>query len=125
VAVASAFAANSQTGGYIVTAAVTGVHPSAAFALANTTNGGGGSGSGAGVATLAQPIVGIATTPTGHGYWLVAADGGIFAFGDATFYGSGAGTLNGQPAGGLAATPTGHGYRIATGTGQTLPAGQA
>ena len=26
--------------------------------------------------------------PTGHGYWLVAADGGIFTFGDAHFYGS-------------------------------------
>jgi len=29
-------------------------------------------------------------TPTadGHGYWLVASDGGIFAFGNATFHGS-------------------------------------
>jgi len=26
--------------------------------------------------------------PTGKGYWLVAADGGIFSFGDARFYGS-------------------------------------
>ena len=34
------------------------------------------------------PIVGIAATPTGKGYWLVAADGGIFAFGDAAFYGN-------------------------------------
>ena len=30
-----------------------------------------------------------ASTPDGRGYWLVAADGGIFAFGDAGFYGSG------------------------------------
>jgi hypothetical protein len=30
----------------------------------------------------------MAATPTGAGYWLVASDGGIFAFGDATFYGS-------------------------------------
>jgi glucose/arabinose dehydrogenase len=30
----------------------------------------------------------MATTPTGDGYWLVADDGGIFAFGDATFLGS-------------------------------------
>ena len=29
-----------------------------------------------------------ATTPTGHGYWLIASDGGVFAFGDATFHGS-------------------------------------
>ena len=34
------------------------------------------------------PIVGIASTPTGRGYWLVAADGGVFAFGDATYLGN-------------------------------------
>ncbi|HWE56330.1 MAG TPA: hypothetical protein VG435_12510, partial [Acidimicrobiales bacterium] len=32
---------------------------------------------------LSQPIVGIAATPSGNGYWLVASDGGIFSFGDA------------------------------------------
>ena len=37
---------------------------------------------------LNQPAVGIAPTPKGGGYWLVARDGGIFAFGDAGFYGS-------------------------------------
>src|SRR5690242_15561942 len=26
---------------------------------------------------LAQPIVGMAATPSGNGYWLVAADGGV------------------------------------------------
>ena len=30
----------------------------------------------------------MASTPTGQGYWLVASDGGIFAFGDAGFHGS-------------------------------------
>ena len=34
---------------------------------------------------LNQPIVGMAATPDGDGYWLVAADGGIFTFGNATF----------------------------------------
>lgn len=34
------------------------------------------------------PIVGIASTPTGAGYWLVAADGGVFAFGDAKYLGN-------------------------------------
>ena len=37
---------------------------------------------------LAEPIVGMAATPDGGGYWLVASDGGIFAFGDAAFFGS-------------------------------------
>ena len=46
---------------------------------------------------LDTPIVGMAVTPDGKGYWLVASDGGIFSFGDANFYGStGAMTLN-QP----------------------------
>ena len=30
----------------------------------------------------------MAATPDGHGYWLVASDGGIFNFGDAQFFGS-------------------------------------
>lgn len=34
------------------------------------------------------PIVGIAMTPTGKGYLLVAADGGVFAFGDAEYHGN-------------------------------------
>jgi hypothetical protein len=34
------------------------------------------------------PCVGIAATPTGKGYWLVFADGGVFTFGDAQFFGS-------------------------------------
>jgi hypothetical protein len=33
------------------------------------------------------PIVGIAASPTGAGYWLVAADGGVFALGDAEYLG--------------------------------------
>jgi hypothetical protein len=41
-----------------------------------------------GATRLNQPIVGMASSPTGQGYWLVAADGGIFSFGDAHFYGS-------------------------------------
>lgn len=33
------------------------------------------------------PIVGVAITPTGNGYLLVSADGGVFAFGDAQYLG--------------------------------------
>jgi hypothetical protein len=32
---------------------------------------------------LNAPVVGIAATPDYGGYWLVASDGGVFAFGDA------------------------------------------
>ena len=38
--------------------------------------------------TLNQPVVGMAATPDGLGYWLVAADGGVFSFGDAQNQGS-------------------------------------
>jgi hypothetical protein len=37
---------------------------------------------------LNRPIVGLAATADGRGYWMVASDGGVFAFGDAHFYGS-------------------------------------
>ena len=34
-------------------------------------------------------IIGIAPTKTGNGYWLASADGGVYAFGDAKYHGSG------------------------------------
>jgi hypothetical protein len=36
-------------------------------------------------------------TPSGAGYWLVAADGGVFSFGDAQFCGSVGGTHLNSP----------------------------
>ena len=39
----------------------------------------------------------MATTPDGKGYWLVASDGGVYAFGDAAFYGSTGGQHLNQP----------------------------
>ena len=38
--------------------------------------------------SLQRPVVGITPTADEGGYWLVASDGGIFAFGDAGFHGS-------------------------------------
>jgi hypothetical protein len=46
---------------------------------------------------LTRPVVGMAATPDGGGYWLVASDGGLFAFGDAGFYGSKSGSSLGGP----------------------------
>jgi hypothetical protein len=54
--------------------------------------------------------VGIASTPDGGGYWLASANGGVFSFGDATFYNSLAGINLAQPIVGIAATPDGQGY---------------
>ncbi len=59
--------------------------------------------------TSDQPLVGAAT-PDGAGYWEVAADGGIFSFGDARFFGSMGGKPLDEPIVGMAATPDGAGY---------------
>ena len=74
---------------------------------------------------LVQPVVGMAATPDGEGYWLVASDGGIFAYGDAQFYGStGAFHLN-QPVVGMAATPDGEGYWLVASDGGIFTFGDA
>ncbi len=65
------------------------------------------------------------STPDGKGYWLVAADGGIFTFGDAGFYGStGAMTLN-KPIVGMASTPDGKGYWLVAADGGIFTFGDA
>jgi hypothetical protein len=77
------------------------------------------------VAHPAQPIVGMASTAGGGGYWLVASDGGIFTFGDATFKGStGAIHLN-RPIVGMAATPDGGGYWLVASDGGIFTFGDA
>jgi len=59
---------------------------------------------------LNAPIVAIAPTPDGHGYWRWAADGGVFAFGDANFYGSPTGLHPNASIVAIAATSDGRGY---------------
>jgi hypothetical protein len=74
---------------------------------------------------LNQPIVGMTATPDGKGYWLVASDGGIFAFGDAQFFGStGSLTLN-KPIVGMTATPDGGGYILVASDGGVFAYGDA
>jgi hypothetical protein len=74
---------------------------------------------------LNKPIVGMAATPSGAGYWLVASDGGIFAFGDAPFKGStGAMALN-KPIVGMAPTRTGQGYWLVASDGGIFAFGDA
>jgi hypothetical protein len=51
---------------------------------------------------LNAPVVGIASTPTGGGYWEVASDGGVFSFGSARFFGSMGGTHLNAPVVGIA-----------------------
>jgi hypothetical protein len=82
-----------------------------------------------GPASFNQPLVGLAGTPTGNGYWLAAADGGIFTFGDAHFYGSAIDTPLDQPIVGIAATPLVRarisGYWLVSSDGRRLSFGLA
>ena len=83
---------------------------------------------------LAAPIVAIIPTPNGGGYWLIAADGGVFDFGDAHFYGStysqgytglsGSHPISGHIVGGVA-TPSGNGYWLVSSTGTVYNFGSA
>ena len=67
----------------------------------------------------------MTATPDGRGYWLVGADGGIFAFGDARFHGS-TGTLRPtSPIVGMAATADGDGYWLVAADGAVLNFGDA
>ncbi len=66
---------------------------------------------------LNAPVVGMAASPTGNGYWLVASDGGVFSFGDAQFYGSTGGMHLNAPVVGMAASPTGNTYWLVASDG--------
>ena len=75
--------------------------------------------------TLADEVVGMAATPSGGGYWLVATDGGVFAFGDAAFHGSTGDIDLDRPIVGMAATPTGLGYWLVASDGGVFTFGDA
>jgi len=65
--------------------------------------------------------VGMTSMPDGGGYRLVAADGGVFAFGDAAFRGSLGGNPPDTPVVGMATTADGTGYWLAN-TDSPVPA---
>jgi hypothetical protein len=74
---------------------------------------------------LNAPIVDMAPTPNGDGYWLVASDGGIFSFGDAAFHGSMGGKKLNAPIVGMAPTPNGDGYWLVAADGGIFSFGDA
>jgi hypothetical protein len=74
---------------------------------------------------LNAPMVGMASTPDGNGYWLAAADGGIFAFGDAGFFGSMGGHPLNAPIVGIAGTASGQGYWLVAKDGGVFAFGDA
>ena len=88
-----------------------------------------GAAAGVGVSQSIPPgaasVVGIAASPDGGGYWEVGRDGGIFAFGDAAYFGSMGGRILNRPIVGIAATPDGHGYWLVASDGGVFGFGDA
>ncbi len=71
------------------------------------------------------PVTGMAATPTGHGYWLVASDGAVSSYGTARLFGSAANLHLAAQVVGMAATPTGHGYWLVASDGGVFAYGAA
>ena len=75
----------------------------------------------------AASLSGAAITPDGNGGWQVGLEGGVFAFGDAGFYGSlpGIGVTPAAPVVGMARTPDGRGYWLLGADGGVFAFGDA
>jgi ribosomal protein L24E len=72
-----------------------------------------------------KPPVGPSIQEGPGGYWLVASDGGIFAFGDAKFQGSTGNIKLAQPIVGMAQTKSGAGYWMVASDGGIFAFGDA
>ena len=83
-------------------------------------------GSGVGTKELNAPIVGMVPSSDGGGYFMVGADGGVFAFGDAKFEGSCPG-IGGCSGAAVTVMPdaSGNGYWLVTGSGNVYAFGDA
>ncbi|HVX23203.1 MAG TPA: PE-PPE domain-containing protein [Acidimicrobiales bacterium] len=71
------------------------------------------------------PFVGLLQLPGAGNGWVLGANGGVFALGDAQFYGSMGGSRLNQPAVGMAATADDGGYWIAGADGGVFAFGDA
>ena len=70
-------------------------------------------------------MVGMSPTSDANGYWLVAADGGIFSFGNARFFGSTGNFRLNQPIVGMSVTASGDGYWLVATDGGVFSFGDA
>jgi cell wall-associated NlpC family hydrolase len=74
---------------------------------------------------LTAPVVGLAATPDGGGYWLTNAAGDVSTHGDAVSYGSLAGTTLAAPITHIVTTPDGKGYWLVAADGGIFTFGDA
>ncbi len=74
---------------------------------------------------LATPVVGVASTPDGDGYWLTDAAGDVDALGSAVVYGALTGHALNAPIIHIVATPDGRGYWLVSGDGGIFSFGDA
>jgi hypothetical protein len=103
------------------------VHPTSTNAVLNgvsCTSPGNCTTAGFGAGTSPSPtVINLETVPSG--YRLVAADGGVFSYGDVPFYGSHGGSPLNSPIVGMAATPDGTGYWMVAADGGVFAYGDA
>lgn len=81
--------------------------------------------------TLAAPVVAACPTPSGNGYYLFGADGGVFCFGDATLHNDAEGKANlvgvtlAKPIAAAFVTRSGNGYTMVGADGGVFCFGDA
>ncbi len=74
---------------------------------------------------LGFPVVGLASTPSGNGYWAANAYGAVASHGAAQFYGSMAGASLDRPVTHIVSTSDGKGYWLVAADGGTFAFGDA
>jgi hypothetical protein len=75
--------------------------------------------------TVPAPLVAMAASPQGNGYWVAAADGSVYSFGGVPLLGSLSGRGLYAPIVGMAATPDGRGYWMVGADGGVFAFGDA
>jgi hypothetical protein len=117
----------ADRGGYWLVASDGGIFAFGDAGFYGSIPGSGLSPAGSGLShSLNAPIVGMVPSSDGGGYFMVASDGGVFAFGDARFEGSCPG-IGGCRGAAVAVVPdaSGNGYWVVTSTGSVYPFGDA
>ncbi|MHB1486855.1 MAG: beta strand repeat-containing protein [Acidimicrobiales bacterium] len=117
--------AGSTTTALSVTAGIAGLAPVTTYHFALVATNANGTTRGADETFTTAPSSGSVSKPGGQGYWTVASDGGIFAFGDAGFFGSTGATHLNEPIVGMATTPDGKGYWLTASDGGIFAFGDA